>query len=307
MNLEHTKILVGTDFSTESHLALEHAVHIASRTGGSLVLAHAGTVLHASDAALAPESAAMHEYKRIIAEHEAANRSHLDDLLQAVTARGVSAGQRLVDGFPDTGLVEAAEEEDVSLVAIGTHGRTGVTRFLLGSVAERVVRLSGRHVLVARGSVPPTGYRRILLATDFSPLAERALDIAIGLVESGGIVDVFHAWHLPLLTGSLVPGRVSDATFEPVRVSLEEGARDKIEELLTPRRMGAVSFEVTVVNDPPARAIAERAEVGHDLIVMGGHGHRGLRRWILGSVAEATVRHAPCSVLVVHDRPPAEG
>ncbi|HLU64703.1 MAG TPA: universal stress protein [Kofleriaceae bacterium] len=301
MKLAWRTILVGTDFSPESQLALEHAVHIARRTGARLVLAHAGTVLHSADATLAPESPALIEYTRIVAEHEAENRSHLDDLVGSVRARGVEADERLVDGFPDTGLVEAADEVEADLIAIGTHGRTGIKRFVLGSVAERVVRLSRRHVLVARDAATH-GYRRVLVPTDFSPLAERALDTAIGLVADGGSIELFHAWHLPL-TGSLVPGRVSEAALEPVRLSVEQGARDKAEALIAARRGGSIRFEITIVNEPPARAIADRAEeVRPDLVVMGGHGHRGLRRWILGSVAEAAVRHAPASVLVVHDR-----
>ena len=302
MSVQIGKILVGTDFSAESQMALEHAVHIAGRTGASLVLAHAGTVLHAQDAALAPESAALQEYRRIVAEHEADNRRQLADLGRSVRARGPVTSERLVDGFPDTGLVEAAEEEDADLLAIGTHGRTGIKRFLLGSVAERVVRLAGRHVLVARTGVPPDGYRRILVATDFSPLSEGALDLAIALIRPAGVIDLLHAWHLPPLTGTLVPGRMSEAAFEPVRASVEQGVRERLEELVAPRRGADAWFELTIVNEQPARAIAERAEEGHDLVIMGGHGHRGLRRWILGSVAEATVRHAPCSVLVVHQR-----
>ena len=57
----------------------------------------------------------------------------------------------------------------------------------------------------------------------------------------------------------------------------------------------------STVQAPPAYGIQEKDEVnGLDLIVMGSHGRRGVRRWLLGSVAEVTVRHAPCSVLVVH-------
>jgi nucleotide-binding universal stress UspA family protein len=300
------RILVGTDFSAESESALEHAVRIARHVGAEVLLAHAGTVIDTADAALAPESAALLEYERIVAEHAAENRAQLADLVERVRSRGVNASEQIVEGFPDTGISEAAEELDVDLVVIGTHGRTGLKRLLLGSVAERVVRLCRRHVMVARPSIDEqsSGYRRVLVPTDFSPRAESALEIALELTQPDGEVELLHAWHLPALTGSLVPSRASHNALEPVRASIEAGARETAEALMARHRHPSIRFALTIVNDSPAHAIDQRADAGHDLIVMGGHGRRGLRRLILGSVAEATVRHAPCSVVVVHEKQP---
>jgi nucleotide-binding universal stress UspA family protein len=298
------RILVGTDFSPESEIALAHAVRIARRLDARLLLAHAGTLIEPTAAALAPESVALIEYQKIVAEHEVESRARLGELVSGVQAQGLVAEEHLIDGFADTALRDAAESLDVDLVVIGTHGRTGLKRLLLGSVAERVVRLCRRHVMVARpvgldAAAPGGGYRRVLVPTDFTPLAERAFELALALVEPGGEVELFHSWYLPLTT-TMMPGRAGEAAIEPVRVSIEEGARNRAQELIDRHVQGRARVTVTVFNEPASRAIGERAEQGHDLIVMGGHGHRGLRRWILGSVAEATVRHAPCSVLVVH-------
>jgi len=299
------RILVGTDFSPESHQALAHALRIARRLDATILLAHAGTVIEPTAAALAPESAALIEYQKIVTEHEVENRTRLAELVREVQAQGLRAEEHLIDGFADTALRDAAEALDADLVVIGTHGRTGLKRLLLGSVAERVVRLCRRHVMVARPggletAAPGEGYRRVLVPTDFTPLAERAFEIALSLVEGDGEIELFHAWHLPLST-TMVPGRAGEAAIEPVRISIEEGARSKAQALTERHPAGGVRVTVTVFNESPSRAISERAEEGgHDLIVMGGHGHRGLSRWILGSVAEATVRHAPCSVLVAH-------
>jgi len=300
------RILVGTDFSPESHLALAHALRIARRLDATLLIAHAGTVIEPTAAALAPESAVLVEYQKIVAEHEVESRSRLAELVREVQAQGLAAEEHLIDGFADTALRDAAEALDADLVVIGTHGRTGLKRILLGSVAERVVRLCRRHVMVARAAgienaAPTTTYRRILVPTDFEQLAERAFEIALSVLEPGGTIELFHSWHLPL-SSTMVPGRAGEAALEPVRVSIEQGARARAQELIDRHPEAAGRVSVTVFNESPARAISERAEQGHDLIVMGGHGHRGLSRWILGSVAEATVRHAPCSVVVVHAR-----
>lgn len=301
---------MGTDFSPESDVALEHAISIAQHVGAEVILAHAGTVIDTADAALAPESAALVEYERIVSEHAADNRARLTSLVEAVRGRGVAASERQVEGFPDTSLSELAEEVDADLLVIGTHGRTGIKRLLLGSVAERVVRLCRRHVMVARPRTGEgSGYRRILVPTDFSRRGDLALAVAVELCAPGGTVEVLHAWSLPALTGTLVPSKVSENALEPVRASLEASARRRAEALIA--RLGgqpSVELACTIVNDSPAKAIDERAKDGHDLIVMSGHGRRGLRRLLLGSVAEATVRHAPCSVIVVHDpEPPARG
>ena len=301
------RILVGTDFSQESEIALDHAMRIARHVDAEVILAHAGAAVDTADAGLSPESAALIEYERIVAEHAVESRARLEELATRARAGGIRASEHEVQGSADTGISEAADQVDAELVVIGTHGRTGLRRLLLGSVAERVVRLCRRHVMVARPSAgrDPSatagGYRRILVPTDFTPRAELALELALELAEPGCAVELFHAWHLPALTASLVPSRVSESALIPVRASLEAGAREKGNAVIARHTRPGSPITLAIVNDSPAHAIVERALTGYDLIVMGGHGRRGLRRLILGSVAEATVRHAPCSVVVVHE------
>lgn len=292
------KILVGIDFSAESDKALAHAEAVARTTGAELILAHAGHMLDAADEALALEAEAFDRYRQLVAKEHAESHRLLQTMTQELTARGLVARECLLDGYADSAIADAAEEEQAELIAIGTHGRSGLRRVFLGSVAEKVVRRSDRQVLVARGEAPTGGYRRILAAVDFSPVSARVLDTAIGLAGETGQVDVFYAWNLPALRGGLLPVPASEAALKPVRKAMESGARAKIDELLA-AHSGTDNVTVTIVNEPATKAIAERAEDGHDLIVMGGQGHRGWRRWVLGSVAEATVRHAPCSVWVV--------
>src|SRR5690606_11992477 len=85
-------------------------------------------------------------------------RAVADELIQT----GVRARPRHVQGFPDRTLVEVADEEEADVIVLGTHGRTGVERWFLGSVAERVVRLSQRDVFVVRGEEARGRYQHIL-------------------------------------------------------------------------------------------------------------------------------------------------
>src|SRR5262245_3964589 len=255
------RILIGTDFSPESEVALEHGLGIARQLGATVLLVHAGTISDPTTAALAPGGRAFAQYQLLVQEHEVDNRVRLSARVGAVRERGVRAEEHVVDGFADTALRDAAEALDADLVVIGTHGRTGLKRILLGSVAERVVRLCRRHVMVARSAGAEqaggarTTYRRILVPTDFEPLAERAFEIALSLLEPAGTIELFHSWHLPLST-TMVPGRAGEAAIEPVRVSIEQGARAKAQELIErhPAAQGRVS--VTVFNESPARAIS---------------------------------------------------
>ena len=167
-----TKILVGTDFSAESQVALDHAVRIARHVGAELLLAHAGTVIDTADAALAPESAALLEYERIVAEHAAENRAHLGELVDRVRASGVTAAEQIVDGFPDTGISEAADELNVDLVFMGTHGRKA-SSILLAAWPSAWCACAG----ATSGCAPTENGQRPatadLVPTDFSPRAER--------------------------------------------------------------------------------------------------------------------------------------
>lgn len=136
-----TRVLVGTDFSDHAARAVERAVDLALRYGASLQVAHVwevplvvGGTLTASD------------YDRIsIVEHAA--RAQLDQAVAALDGSGVAVTALLRSGAPWDRLVTLAGETDADLVVVGTQGRTGLRRVLLGSVAERVVRLSPVPVL----------------------------------------------------------------------------------------------------------------------------------------------------------------
>ena len=86
-----------------------------------------------------------------------------------------------------------------------------------------------------------------------------------------------------------------------MRDAVLASAQTQADKLIAAHAAGGRTIHVELVQGPPAQVITEAAErAGHDLIAVGAHGHRGVRRLLLGSVAESTIRHSPCSVLVVH-------
>jgi nucleotide-binding universal stress UspA family protein len=295
------RIVVGVDLSPESERAVEHAIDRARRVGAEVVLVLAGQVpmaaVPAGDADAVDGAGATEAYGRLLGEQLAADRDQLGRLRDRWLGQGVELTHVVADGFPDEALPQLATETAAELIAVGTHGRTGLKRFALGSVAERVVRQAPCPVIVARGPAPAGGYRRVVVGTDFSPQAEPALTQAIAFAAPRAQVDVVHCWQVwPWVSApDLGAPVVVDVGVDLLAKVKDDGAR-LIARL---RDRAELDFTFHVLERPIAQGVDEFArESRADLVVVGSHGRRGLRRFVLGSVAEATVRHAPCSVLV---------
>lgn len=136
-----TRVLVGTDFSDHSTRAVERAVDVAGRYGASLQVAHVWEVPLVVGGSLTSS-----DFDWIsIVEHAA--RAQLDEAVADLDGCGVTVTPLLRSGAAWDRLVTLASETDADLLVVGTQGRTGLRRALLGSVAERVVRLSPVPVL----------------------------------------------------------------------------------------------------------------------------------------------------------------
>jgi nucleotide-binding universal stress UspA family protein len=296
-----TTIIVGCDLSAPSDQALDRAVAIAERAGAKIVLVQA----QADDAPIAEID---NEMLKQIGEVSAAARAHdargLADRLAAIEARGVQAEVTSRIGPSDEVLAAIALEQAAELIVLGSHGHTGITRMLLGSVASSTIRHATCDVLVCRGPAARTPFQRPLVATDFSTTASRALDHAAAMSVPGAPIEVIHAWQLPV--GSWGATLIGQARFpwSTVRDAVLAAAQTLADKLVADHQSLGHPLHVELVQGPPASVITHAAERnGHDLIVVGAHGHRGVRRLLLGSVAESTIRHSPCSVLVVHGDP----
>jgi len=301
MNTEPKKIIVGVDFSIESDLAAQQGLAIARRAGSELVLVHAGTTvelptLSADASGSARRGVAV--YREHLAERLTEVRAELDALRTRLSGQGAVVSQLVVEDFPARSLCAVASDLGAQLTVVGTHGRTGLKWLWLGSVAQSVVRHSEVNVLVSRPlRSRKAEYHRILVATDFSDAAERAIDSALELAAPGATIDVIHCVAPPPSSYSgfgaveSLPADLRTALFEDLRV---QGV-----DLLSRKRRPEVELHFHVVPEAPAPGIIHWLETHpYDLAALGSHGRRGLRRALMGSVAEFTVQRAPCSVLV---------
>jgi nucleotide-binding universal stress UspA family protein len=294
------KIVVGVDLSPESEIAVAHAVDIARHVGANITLVMADcvpdtpTVIKGNPALESP-------WNRSLEQRLTADRERLGALRERWSGQGVEISQLVVDGFADDKLVEVSAEIAADLIVVGSHGRTGFRRWFMGSVAERTVRLASQSVVVARGEAPRGGYQRVVVGTDYSPCADKAIDRALQVIAPNATIELVHCWTFPIFAtpdGAMPPPIDYAELREGIARGLAEAATKQVERIRasTDRQIELVH---RLIERPAADGLVDRAaEIGADLIVVGSHGRRGVRRFMLGSVAEVTVRHAGCSVLV---------
>lgn len=289
------KILCPVDFSPGSHHAMRAAVRIAEAHNAELVLANVWYLPSFSYAADTPVPSDAIQLMLDDSERGLDRAAHDAAVLGA---RRVST--RLVTGVPwDQLIVLLRSDEGFDLVVMGTHGRTGLARILLGSVTEQVVRHAPCPVLTVRDHGEPGVFRHVLCPVDFSDSSRRALDLAAGLISPGGAgIELFHVVDLPVAYSGdpLQPAFIEhidrQAASSLQRWAAELGAR--------------VSVPITTrswVGRPGAQILAALdRDPSFDLVVTGSHGRTGLRRLVLGSVAEQVIRHASRPVLVARSR-----
>lgn len=232
-----------------------------------------------------------------------AAQQHLEGARDALVARGARASGSLLLGTDAAGKILAfARRYRPSLIAMSTHGRSGVRRWIRGSVAERVLRHSPFPVLLwnpFRAGAPKPGiprFRKILLPLDGSETSARILPLVGAFARlNGARVILFHTQVLYPTVGDYA-GFVLPPDPKSSRRILE-GYR---------KRLPGVKTSIRAALGLPAEAILEAAEREKvDLVALATHGRTGLSRWALGSVAEQVLRHCPLPVLVQRTGGPA--
>ena len=302
MNLD--RILVPVDFSPTSREALALAGSLARRAGGRLTLLHVGaTPTHSMTQAWSPS---MHMPIAELQERmKREPQALVERWLQSDVPKGVEARTVLREGFPPEEIV--AEAQDHDLVVIGTHGRTGADRVVLGSVAERVVRHCQVPVLVAPGVAREPGrpvdkpFENVLVAVDFSESSTRALRAGIAMARTTGAkLTLLHVGISEAIMISQVwMDAVSPAMVE-IHDRMAREAQRQLDRLMRDEVPEPLRGQALLREGIAASTIVQQTSLGsYDLVVMGTHGHTGVQRVILGSVAEQVLRHSPVPVLVV--------
>jgi nucleotide-binding universal stress UspA family protein len=281
------RILVATDFSAGAVCAADAAIALAVRWGAEVDWLH---VTEEAPHGLTPSSDALLT-QWVDHQHREA-RQGLDALEQQAREQGIESTTHLQSGRPDVAVQRCVEETGADLVVVGTHGRSGIRSILIGSTAEKIVRGSPTSVLCARPGIPITSGGVIVYGEDLGSPEQRARAAALAGSLSSRIVAVHGV--------ELAPAVMADTSFSPPPALLESSvseARERMKEYIAEYGPDA---ETVVCLGRASDALCDQAlRRNASLIITGTASRKGIERWMLGSVAEQTLRHAPCSVLVL--------
>lgn len=271
--------MVGTDLSESASIAVAQAAAWASRTKASLLVVHVAS-------------------ERVLARLDTAKTAEtLRAAVGAALKGGVSIEVEIVAGSPHGELIRIADARTAPLLVVGASGHGRLEQAIFGSTAQQVVRYAHCPVLVARVS-PEAG--PILVATDFSETALPALRFGVEEARRRGtevlaLYSIYEGMSPFAALGPLVvsPPEPTETEIEALEAAAAETLKSLMESVGAPPKF-AVSRAA-----PSTAIIDEAKQRGAALIVVGTRGKTGLARIALGSVAEAVVRQASCSVLAV--------
>jgi nucleotide-binding universal stress UspA family protein len=285
----YTSIVVAFDESQYSRAALAEAAHWTSKHGGQITLVHAVYFDKEEFVILPSQREKRFETgAQMCREALAAVQSEfgLNGSIKSLIAEGDA---------PDV-ILETAREKHADLIALGTYGRRGLHRLLMGSVTSQIVLDSSCDVLVVKA---PRGqragsYGSLLVPFDGSESSKKALLRACELVKAdqGTITALYVIPRYEEMVGFFKTDNIQKSLYQEAE-KIIEGAKQ------IAAGQGVTITTAVQEGHTVDKIIETAASVKSDLIVMGMHGWRGMSKAMLGSTAERTIAYAPCPLLVV--------
>lgn len=286
-------ILAATDLSAQAKLVIPYAFKLALLLNLRLIVLHVVEAPPEFEQWSPAARRSLHSLKtKALLE--------LGRMVRLANEYGLTADYKLLVGIPGDSILEVAHSSHVACIVMGTHGKTGWDRLRLGSVAESTLRQAPCPVLTVRAStathILANPYRlnvsRLLVATDFSASSKAVLRTTVVLAKRlNARVVLLHAAEP---SGSL--------QSEPLRIDDLSRKRyaQQFRKIISASRMDDVITDQVVITGNPVQVILGQAKHQKaDLIILGTQGRRGMKRLMLGSVAEAVVRRASCPVFTV--------
>ena len=291
------QILVPTDFSENAQHAVSYATELAKQCSAKLHLLHTPVIptYLLMDLSYSPGPEAV---TRILNDSQDA----LDKQAKGLAAAGVEYFTVIREGTVHEVIRDYAKEHDVDLVVVGTHGRTGVSKLMYGSVTERVIKTVHTPIII----IPPEGGKMpssIVMAYDFSAPAKRAAQVAKAIHDVfAGPLHMVHSyldvWGEYTDRGAVV-GEAAEKRREALHLGLEEMLETESKELFS---TDAEDVETHLVTGDPAEGLLRVAQdVDATLICAGTTGKSGIERLLIGSVARRLLHDSKVPLLLTHD------
>ena len=269
-----------------------HLVHVVRPAGNEVALSRGGERTTASAPAVAWREQ-IHQTYAAVCEHAA---QYLTIQATSLQEASIAVTTEVRFGRPANLILETAAMRDASLIAMATHGRSGMQRWALGSVTDEVAQSATIPVFIARGDNRQLGLshslRRILVPLDGSTLAHSAMPFAVKLAKCSGAEIILLTVQVLAMQEYTPEGHNPVAMRERLMLELYNvaDAFGQQQVVITP----------IVVDGFPADAIVDEARYRDvDLIVMATHGRDGVRRWALGSVADKVLHAASVPLVLV--------
>lgn len=285
------QILFPTDGGEGATVALDHVLDIATAHDSTVHLVNVVDTTRMSTTRIQGEVIDTLEEEGEQIVREAADRAE---------QQGVDTVTEIIQGEPYSTIVGYADSREIDLIAMPTHGRRGLERFLLGSTTERVVRRANTPVL----TVQPDDeveieypYQNVLVPTDGSDCANQALAMGVDVATTEGAA-------LHLLSVIVITALGVDVRSDIKQTALEESANELMadaEEFAADAGVGSVSGTVEYGSSIHRAILSYVDDHDVDLVVVGTHGRTGFDRYVLGSVTEYLVRTSPVPVLTVRE------
>jgi nucleotide-binding universal stress UspA family protein len=286
------KILLAIDDSKFSEACLQTVITQFQPRDAELRLMHVVVPLAVAAPPQMAQGYAPELEPQIKAARELVERAALK-----LRAAGFKVDSQVEEGDVRERIIDSAAEWRADLIVVGSHGRTGLARFLLGSTAESVAHHAPCSVEIVRGE-PEAKLMKVLLAIDDSKFSEAAIRAVIEHIRpEPAEVCVLHVVEPLLLIPEFGQADLENLKTAEDRLRRERKALvDRAQQLLL--KAGIEAFTVVREGDPRTGIIDQAAEWKANLVVLGSHGRKGMNRLLMGSVAEYVARHAFCSVWI---------
>lgn len=319
MRIEPKNIMCAIDFSDFSHLILSYGAALASEFGASLCLCHTVSDM----VIMSSHGQAFIASDKVTRERRLNARNFLEDL---VKEHGIDAEIIVSSGHPADRITQIAQEKNIDLVIAATHGGSGVKRFLIGSVTDRLVKTLACPFLVLHARKNQSGFKkdftiplkRILVGCDFSQGSDLAVKYALSLaqefqselhlvhvVKPEKHIELTSSDYLKIQEGDCLDWNMSDYLHLKEKSADEEdklrnGLELKLSNMVPEESLNWCTPVTTLLKGRAYKELINYAEQKHiDMIVLGVHGHSLMEKFLVGSTTDRVISQAECPVLAV--------
>jgi len=296
----YKKILVPLDGSKTAEHALPYARALAGTFKVPVQLVAAIDLAEMARSVSATEGLYL---DTLVEDEKLRQNEYLNEV--AGSFHGAAVKSAVEMGRPETVIIDRAAAEESTLIVMATHGRSGLNRFLLGSVAEKVLRATGAPLLLVRVAErarvdSEAKLKSVVVPLDGSELAETVLPFVVDLAKGLDLeVILFRAYSFPY--GAYGGGGYYAVDLDQLIAGIEADVQNYLQEKVDALRKSGL--EKVSYASKEGLAADEIIKFGRstpdNLIAMCSHGRSGVKRWVLGSVTETVVRHSGDPVLVV--------